>query len=289
MSAHQVFQQAEFAMHRAKAAGRNTTHFFAPELQSAAKARTAIEEDLYKAIEANQFELYYQPQVEEERLIGVECLIRWNHPSRGIMVPGEFISLAEETGLILPLGDWVLNAACAQIAAWSPRKKMRDIPLAVNISARQFRQPDFVEHVRAFLYRSGANPHNLKLELTESMLLENIEEVITKMTDLKSNGLRFSLDDFGVGYSSLSYLKRLPLDQLKIDISFVRDILSDASSGAIAQTVVSLSQVMGLSVIAEGVETEEQRDFLIRLGCRTFQGYLFGKPLPIDVFEKQWL
>src|ERR1039458_3621658 len=166
---------------------------------------------------------------------------------------------------------------------------MTHIPIAVNISARQFRQPDFVEQVRAALYRSGANPQNLKLELTESMLLENIEEVIVKMTDLKSNGLRFSLDDFGVGYSSLSYLKRLPFDQLKIDISFVRDILSDASSGAIAQTVVSLSQVMGLSVIAEGVETEGQRDFLIRLGCRAFQGYLFSRPLPLDEFERQWL
>ena len=289
VSAHQVFQQAEFAMHRAKAAGRNTTHFFTPDLQSAANARAAIEEDLYKAIEASQFELYYQPQVEEGRLIGVECLIRWNHPSRGLMVPGEFISLAEETGLILPMGDWVLNAACTQIAAWSSRKEMKDIPVAVNISARQFRQPDFVEQVRAALYRSGANPQNLKLELTESMLLDNIDEVIAKMTDLKSNGLRFSLDDFGVGYSSLSYLKRLPLDQLKIDISFVRDILVDASSGAIAQTVVSLSQVMGLSVIAEGVENEEQRDFLIRLGCRAFQGYLFGRPLPLDDFESRWL
>jgi EAL domain-containing protein (putative c-di-GMP-specific phosphodiesterase class I) len=276
-------------MHRAKAAGRNTTHFFAPHLQSAANARTAIEEDLYKAIEANQFELYYQPQVEEGSLIGAECLIRWNHPSRGLMYPGEFIPLAEETGLILPMGEWVLNTACAQIAAWTDRPQMTHIPIAVNVSARQFRQTDFVEQVRAVLYRSGANPQNLKLELTESMLLENIEEVIAKMTDLKSNGLRFSLDDFGVGYSSLSYLKRLPLDQLKIDISFVRDILSDASSGAIAQTVVSLSQVMGLSVIAEGVETEEQRDFLVRLGCRAFQGYLFGKPLPLDDFEKRWL
>ena len=289
VTAHQVFQQAEQAMHRAKAAGRNTTHFYAPDLHSAAHARAAIEEDLYKAIEANQFELYYQPQVEEGNLIGAECLIRWNHPSRGLMSPGEFISLAEETGLILPLGDWVLNQACAQIVAWSHRKQMKDIPIAVNISAHQFRQPDFVEQVRAALYRSGANPQNLKLELTESMLLEHIEEVIARMTDLKSNGLRFSLDDFGVGYSSLSYLKRLPLDQLKIDISFVRDVLSDASSGAIAQTIVSLSQVMGLSVIAEGVETREQRDFLVRLGCRAFQGYLFGRPLPLDEFERQWL
>ncbi len=288
-SAHQVFQQAELAMHQAKAAGRNTTHFFVPALQSAANARAAIEEDLYKAIKDNQFLLYYQPQVEEGRLIGAESLIRWNHPSRGLIDPDEFISLAEETGLILPLGDWSLNTACAQIAAWSHRKQMKNIPIAVNISARQFRQPEFVEQVLAALYRTGANPQNLKLELTESMLLENIEEVIAKMTELKSRGLRFSLDDFGVGYSSLSYLKRLPLDQLKIDISFVRDILADPLSGAIAQTIVSLGRTMGMSVIAEGIETEEQRDFLVRLGCHAFQGYLFSKPLPLDEFERQWL
>jgi diguanylate cyclase (GGDEF)-like protein/PAS domain S-box-containing protein len=289
VTAHQVFQQAEFAMHRAKAAGRNTTHFFTPDLHSAAHARAAIEEDLYKAIEANQFELYYQPQMEEGSLIGAECLIRWNHPSRGLMYPGEFISLAEETGLILPLGDWVLNTACVQIAAWANHPLMKHIPVAINISARQFRQPEFVEQAMAALYRTGANPHNLKLELTESMLLENIEEVIAKMTQLKSYGLKFSLDDFGTGYSSLSYLKRLPLDQLKIDISFVRDILSDASSGAIAQTIISLGRTMGLSVIAEGVETEEQRDFLVRLGCHAFQGFLFSRAIPLDVFEKQWL
>jgi diguanylate cyclase (GGDEF)-like protein/PAS domain S-box-containing protein len=288
-NAHQIFQQAELAMRQARVAGRNTTHFFDPALQSAANARAAIEEDLYKAIKTNQFVLYYQPQVEEGRLIGVECLIRWNHPTRGLMNPAEFIPMTEESGLILPLGDWVLNTACEQIAAWSRRRQMKDIPVAVNISARQFRQPEFVELALAALYRTGANPHNLKLELTESMLRENIEEVIAKMTELKSHGLRFSLDDFGVGYSSLSYLKRLPLDQLKIDISFVRDILVDASSGAIAQTIVSLGQVMSLSVIAEGVETEEQRDFLVRLGCRAFQGYLFSKPLPLEEFERQWL
>jgi diguanylate cyclase (GGDEF)-like protein/PAS domain S-box-containing protein len=289
VSAHQVFQQAELAMHQAKAAGRNTTHFFVPALQSEANARAAIEEDLYKAIKDNQFLLYYQPQVEEGRLIGAECLIRWNHPLRGLIDPDEFIPLAEENGLILPLGDWILNTACAQIAAWSHRRQMKNIPITVNISARQFRQPEFVEQALAALYRTGANPQNLKLELTESMLLENIEEVIAKMTDLKSHGLRFSLDDFGVGYSSLSYLKRLPLDQLKIDISFVRDILADASSGAIAQTIISLGRTMGMSVIAEGIETEEQRDFLVRLGCHAFQGYLYSKPLPLDEFERQWL
>ena len=288
-SVHQIYQHAELAMRQAKAAGGDNTHFFVPALQSAVKERAAFEEDLYKAIKSNQFQLYYQPQVEEGRLIGVESLIRWNHPTRGLIRPDAFIPLAEESGLILSMGDSVLNMACEQIAAWSRRKRMKDIPVAVNISARQFRQPEFVDQAMAALYRTGANPHNLKLELTESMLLDNIEEVIAKMTELKSHGLRFTLDDFGTGYSSLSYLKRLPLDQLKIDISFVRDILSDASSGAIAQTIISLGRTMGLSVIAEGVETEEQRDFLVHLGCHAFQGYLFSKPLPLAEFERQWL
>jgi EAL domain-containing protein (putative c-di-GMP-specific phosphodiesterase class I) len=222
-------------------------------------------------------------------LIGVEALIRWNHPARGLLLPGQFITLAEETGLILPLGDWVLDTACKQIAAWAHREEPAYVSVAVNISARQFRQPDFVEKVLAALVRSGAEPHNLELELTESMLADNIEEVIAKMTELKSHGLRFSLDDFGTGYSSLAYLKRLPLDQLKIDRSFVQDILVDASSGAIAQTIISLSQAMGLPVIAEGLETEAQRDFLTRLGCHSFQGYLISHPLALEDFERQWM
>jgi EAL domain-containing protein (putative c-di-GMP-specific phosphodiesterase class I) len=205
------------------------------------------------------------------------------------LVPDEFIPLAEETGLILPMGDWVLETACTQIAAWANRASAAHIVVAVNISARQFRQPDFVQRVMHTLDRTGANPRNLELELTESMLVENIEDVIAKMLELKAHGLRFSLDDFGTGYSSLAYLRRLPLDLLKIDRSFVRDILVDASSGAIAQTILSLSKAMGLPVIAEGVETEEQRDFLINLGCHSFQGYLFSRPLPIEDFERLWL
>ena len=285
----QILQQAELALHQAKTEGRNAVRFFAPDLRQAADAQAAIEQDLHKAISGKHFMLYYQPQVDSTGLIGVEALIRWKHAERGLLAPGEFIHLAEETELILPLGGWVLEAACMQIAAWGQRKESANIALAVNISARQFRRPEFVDQVLAVLYRTGANPQNLKLELTESMLLEDVEGVVAKMSVLKSHGLRFSLDDFGTGYSSLSYLKRLPLDQLKIDRAFVQDILGDVTSGAIAQTIISLSRTMGLSVIAEGVETEEQRDFLVRLGCDAFQGYLIGRPLPIDEFEQTWL
>jgi diguanylate cyclase (GGDEF)-like protein/PAS domain S-box-containing protein len=285
----EVLQQADIAMDQAKTDGGNTVRFFSPALQTAVNARAAMEADLRQAIDGGQFMLYYQPQVEGAHLIGAEALIRWNHPARGLLLPGEFIALGEETGLILPLGDWVLETACKQIAAWAHREEPADVSVAVNISARQFRQPDFVEKMLAALERSGADPHNLELELTESMLADSIEEVIAKMAELKSHGLRFSLDDFGTGYSSLAYLKRLPLDQLKIDRSFVQDILVDASSGAIAQTIISLSQAMGLPVIAEGVETETQRDFLTRLGCHAFQGYLFGHPLALEDFERQWL
>jgi diguanylate cyclase (GGDEF)-like protein/PAS domain S-box-containing protein len=288
-SMNEVMQQADIAMYQAKAAGRNTMRFFAPALQAAVNSRAALEEDLRHAIKTSQFQLYYQPQVDSGKLIGAEALIRWNHPARGILFPGKFISLAEETALILPLGNWVLETACQQIAVWAERKESAHIVLAVNISARQFRQPDFVEHVLEVLERTGANPRNLKLELTESMLVENIEDVIGIMANLKSHGVRFSLDDFGTGYSSLSYLKRLPLDQLKIDRSFVRDMLADANSGAIAQTLISLGRAMGLSVIAEGVETEEQRVLLTRMGCHSFQGFLFSQPLELEQFTRLWL
>jgi len=279
-----ILQQADIAMYHAKAAGRNTMRFFAPALQSAINTRAVLEEDLRQALKAQQFELYYQPQVDGGRIVGAEALIRWNHPTRGVLAPGKFIPLAEETGLILPLGQWVLECACAQIAAWAARKETAHLTVAVNISARQLRQADFVEQVLAVLYRTGANPRNLKLELTESMLVDNFEDVVAKMAILKSHGLIFSLDDFGTGYSSLSYLKRLPLDQLKIDLAFVRDILVDVTSGAIAQTIIALSKVMGLTVIAEGVETEEQRAFLASLGCHCFQGYLVSRPLQLRDF-----
>jgi diguanylate cyclase (GGDEF)-like protein/PAS domain S-box-containing protein len=288
-SSNEVLQQADIAMYQAKAAGRNTMRFFEPALQAAVNTRAALEEDLRQAVQTGQFVLYYQPQIDHNRLIGAEALIRWNHPWRNILAPGEFIPLAEETGLILPIGKWVLEAACRQIAAWAHNRHTAHLAIAVNISARQFRQPDFVEQVLTALDSTGASPANLGLELTESMLVENIEEVIEKMTELKSHGLKFSLDDFGTGYSSLAYLKRLPLNRLKIDRSFIRDILVDESSAAIAQTIISLSRAMGLPVIAEGVETEQQREFLTRHGCHAFQGYLFGRPVRLDEFEQQWL
>jgi diguanylate cyclase (GGDEF)-like protein len=285
-STNEVLQQADIAMYQAKAAGRNTMRFFAPALQAAVNARAALEEDLRQAIKTNGFQLYYQPQVDRGLLIGAEALVRWQHPKRGFLSPAEFIPLAEETGLILPLGNWVLETACQQIASWAKQTETAHITLSVNISARQLLNPDFVEVVLATLYRTGANPRNLELELTESMFVENVEDVITRMRELKSHGLRFSLDDFGTGYSSLAYLRRLPLDQLKIDREFVREILVDASSGAIAQAIISLSRAMGLSVIAEGVETEGQRDFLARLGCHAFQGFLFSRPVPLEEFQR---
>jgi diguanylate cyclase (GGDEF)-like protein/PAS domain S-box-containing protein len=280
-----VLRQADLAMYQSKLAGRNTVSFFVPALQTAVYARAAMEDELRQAVKNNQFVLYFQPQVSHGLLVGAEALIRWKHPVRGLLAPNEFIPLAEETGLILPMGDWVLEAACKQLVAWASQEMPAHFSVAVNISARQLHQPDFVEQVIAALHRTGANPESLKLELTESMLVENVEDVIAKMTVLKSHGVTFSLDDFGTGYSSLSYLKRLPLSQLKIDRSFVRDIQVDACSGAIAQTIVSLSQAMGLSVIAEGVETEEQREFLAGLGCHSFQGYLFSRPLPLEEFD----
>jgi diguanylate cyclase (GGDEF)-like protein/PAS domain S-box-containing protein len=282
---NEVLPRADIAMDQAKTAGRNTIRLFAPALQVAVNARASMEVDLRHAIKTQQFQLYYQPQIDHGNLVGVEALIRWIHPERGLVAPDRFIPLAEATGLILPLGKWALETACEQIATWCDRMEIPDLSVAVNISAREFRQPNFVEQVLSALYQTGANPRRLKLELTESMLVDDVEAVIATMTELRSHGIRFSLDDFGTGYSSLAYLRRLPLDQLKIDRSFVRDMLVDVTSGAIAQTIISLGKVMGLPVIAEGVETEEQRDFLAGLGCHTFQGYLFSKPLPLEEFE----
>lgn len=281
---NEVLQQADIAMYQAKSAGRNNMLFFAPTLQAAVNARAAIEDDLRLAIKQKQFLLYYQPQVDRGLLTGAEALIRWNHPKRGIVLPSEFVPLAEETGMILQMGVWVLDTACAQIAEWADRREGAHLTVAVNISAREFRQPKFVENVLTALDRTGANPKSLKLELSESMLLNNVDDVITKMKELKTHGVRFSLDGFGTGRSSMNHLKRLPWDQLKIDRSFVGEILADPISGAVAQAIISFSNAMGLSVIAEGVETEEQRAFLAGLGCHSFQGYLFSHPLPWGEF-----
>jgi EAL domain-containing protein (putative c-di-GMP-specific phosphodiesterase class I) len=234
----------------------------------------------------NQFSLHYQAQVTGNgRITGAEALLRWQHPRRGMVPPNEFIPLAEESGVILPLGHWVMETACIQLARWATRPEMAHLTLAVNVSAHQFRQPDFVNQVLAVIKNAGANPGRLKLELTESLLVDNVEEIIDKMFALKAKGVGFSLDDFGTGYSSLSYLKRLPLDQLKIDQSFVHDVLTDPNDAAIAKTIVALAQSLGLDVIAEGVESEAQRDFLASSGCDAYQGYFFSRPLPLDQFE----
>jgi EAL domain-containing protein (putative c-di-GMP-specific phosphodiesterase class I) len=255
-------------------------------MQDVANARVALEAALHEALNKHQFQLHYQTQVSDaRRVIGVEVLLRWQDPRRGLVPPAEFIPLAEETGLILPIGKWVLESACRQLAQWARQPHMAHLTVAVNVSARQIHQDDFVAQVLTVLEQTGAKANRLKLELTETMLVANVEEVIAKMLLLRAKGVGFSLDDFGTGYSSLSYLKRLPLDQLKIDRSFVRDILVDANDAAIAKMIVALANSLGLTVIAEGVETEAQRDFLASLGCYNYQGYFFSRPLPLQEFE----
>jgi diguanylate cyclase (GGDEF)-like protein/PAS domain S-box-containing protein len=280
-----LLKQADLAMYKSKEAGRNALRFFDQDMEVVVARRAALESDLRAAVQGQQFLLHYQAQVEGGRMTGAEVLVRWQHPQRGMVSPAEFIPLAEETGLILPLGHWVLETACRQLAVWASRPKMAHLGLSVNVSAHQFRQADFVDQVLAVLAKTGANPQRLKLELTESLLVHDVEQIIEKMFALKAQGVGFSLDDFGTGYSSLSYLKRLPLDQLKIDQSFVRDVLSDPNDAAIARTVIALAQSLGLGVIAEGVETAAQRDFLAKAGCHAYQGYFFSKPLPLDRFE----
>ncbi len=284
-----LMKQADLAMYRSKAVGRNLVQFFDPALALAVKERMALEQDLRQAIDGQQFLLYFQAQVAgADRLVGAEVLLRWLHPLRGMVSPSTFIPLAEETGLIIPVGQWVLQAACAQLVAWASQPAKAHLMIAVNVSARQFHQANFVGQVQSALQSSGANPRRLKLELTESTLIENLEDVIDKMTTLRADGVSFSLDDFGTGYSSLSYLKRLPLNDLKIDQSFVRDVLIDPNDAAIARTIVTLAHSLGLGVIAEGVETEAQREFLAASGCLAYQGFFFGYPLPLAGFEQRF-
>jgi EAL domain-containing protein (putative c-di-GMP-specific phosphodiesterase class I) len=235
----------------------------------------------------DQLILHVQMQTDRtRRIVGGEILLRWEHPQRGLVSPAMFIPLAEESGLIVPIGLWVLEAACAKLKTWAPQRHTRELQLAVNISARQFRQPDFVTQVRRVVELTGADPARLTLELTESVLLDNIEDTIEVMQALKSLGVRFSMDDFGTGYSSLSYLRRLPLDQLKIDRSFVLDVDTDPNDAVIVQTIIGMAKNLRLDVLAEGVETEEQLEFLSRHGCFAFQGFLFGPPLPVADFEQ---
>jgi diguanylate cyclase (GGDEF)-like protein/PAS domain S-box-containing protein len=282
----ELLKQADIAMYQAKSAGRNTMRFFDPEMQVNLAARAVLEAALRLGIQYRQFVLHYQPQVDSTGVIGAEALLRWEHPERGMVSPAEFIPLAEETGLILPIGLWVLETACAQLTAWAGDSRTRDLKLSVNVSARQFRQADFVDQVRQALKKTTAPAASLKLELTESLVLDDIEDTIKKMQSLKQLGVGFSMDDFGTGYSSLAYLTRLPLDQLKIDRSFVRNLPDNANDAVIAQTIITMARSLGLAVIAEGVETEAQRQFLERYGCPTYQGFLFSKPVEIKQFER---
>ncbi|MDO8989519.1 MAG: EAL domain-containing protein [Sideroxyarcus sp.] len=283
-----LFKQADIAMYQAKKSGRNTLRFFDPQMQDTLNIRAAVEGDLRKSIERGQFLLYYQIQVDDTRHpLGAEALIRWIHPERGLVSPDQFIPLAEETGLILPIGQWVLESACSQIKEWEKDPLTRDLILAVNVSAKQFHQTDFAARVLGTVQRFGIDPTRLKLELTESMLQDSIEDTIAIMITLKENGVRFSLDDFGTGYSSLQYIKRLPLDQLKIDKSFVRDLSVGSDDKAIVSAIIAMAKSLKLDVIAEGVETEEQRRMLLNKGCSHFQGYLFSKPVPIEQFEAE--
>ncbi len=281
----ELLKQADLAMYQAKNAGRNALRFYDPLMQAAVTQRAELEADIRQGLLFGQYELHYQPQVDAQgRVQGAEALLRWKHPVRGMVSPASFIPVAEETGQIVLLGSWVLETACAQLVAWAQDPATEHLTLAVNVSSRQFRQQDFADHMLAMLDYTGANPRRLKLELTESLLVDNVEDVIAKMTALRARGVGFSLDDFGTGYSSLSYLKRLPLDQLKIDQSFVRDVLSDPNDAAIARTIVALGHSLGLAVIAEGVETAQQRDFLLASGCRAYQGYFFSRPLAVGAF-----
>ena len=285
-SSADLLKQADIAMYQVKSQGRNALCFFDPQMQIAISLRAQLEGDLQTALSAQQFVLHYQPQFHlDGRMVGAEALIRWQHPERGLLAPGAFIGVAEESELIVPMGHWVLRTACQQLAAWQGDARLRQLQLSVNVSARQFRQRDFVARVVEVLRETGARPHLLKLELTESLVLDNVEDTIAKIGQLKTKGVRFSVDDFGTGYSSLAYLTRLPLDQLKIDQSFVRNLGVRHTDDVIVQTILGMARNLELDVIAEGVETQAQKDFLAQHGCLFFQGYLLGRPMPVAALE----
>ena len=285
----ELLKRADLAMYEAKRVGRNSLRFFDPVMQETLEKRTHLELDLRHALEQRQFRLYYQKQVDNSgREIGAEALLRWMHPQRGLVSPLDFIPLAEETGLIVPIGRWVLEESCRRIRVWEGMEKYKNLVLSVNISAREFEQDDFVDNVREMLMQTGIDPSLLSLEITESMLLENMDEFIGKMKLLREMGISFALDDFGTGYSSLSYLKRLPIKRLKIDKSFVKDLGVDRNDEAIAQTIIQMGKTLGMEVVAEGVETQEQREMLKQFGCDSYQGYLFGRPVSQEEFEREW-
>lgn len=283
----EVLKRADLAMYQAKAAGRNGLCFFDPQMQAEVSARASLEIDLRQSLAERHFILHYQAQVDAQgQLIGAEALVRWQHPSRGLLPPADFIAVAENCGLILPLGRLILHSACKQLVAWTTHPHLSQITLSVNVSARQFHHPDFVTDVCAALDESGANPNRLELELTESQLVEDVETLISKMNQLRILGVHLALDDFGVGYSSLNYLKRLPLSQLKIDQSFVHDLLAQPSNAAIVRTILALGNNLNMGVTAEGVETQAQYEALQQMGCQRFQGHLFSKPGPATLLEQ---
>ena len=278
-----LLKQADVALYQAKSAGRNTIRFFNTDMQTRIEERARMAAGLRHGMDHDELRLYYQPQIDSNgKVVGAEALLRWLPRNAPPVSPGIFIPLAEETGLILPIGAWVFEQACIQLKRWEESEATRSLTLAVNVSALQFHQPDFATRVIRQVKEYGIDPTKLKLELTESVVLSHIDEIIERMNELKKLGITFSLDDFGTGFSSLSYLKQLPLDQIKIDQSFVRDILMDQNDAAIVRAILAISQSLGLSVIAEGVETEKQYAFLLQHGCEQFQGFLFGKPKPIE-------
>jgi diguanylate cyclase (GGDEF)-like protein/PAS domain S-box-containing protein len=282
----EALKRADIAMYRAKSSGRNSICFFDPSMQAQQDARARLDGELRRALAERQFELFYQPQIEQTRgLVGAEALLRWHHPVLGLLPPAHFIALAEETALIVPIGLWVIQSACGLLRRWQDDATWRELCLSVNVSARQFQQPGFVADVKRALEQSAITPGRLKFELTESLVLGNIEESIETMRQLRDLGIRLSLDDFGTGYASLSYLRRLPLDEIKIDRSFMHDVTRDTDSAVIVRTIIDMAHNFGLDVVAEGVEEDAQRDFLYQNGCRLFQGYLVSRPVPLSDFE----
>ncbi|WP_328731398.1 GGDEF domain-containing phosphodiesterase [Vreelandella azerica] len=279
-----VLQQADMALQQAKAAGGNTLRFFNADMQTSVLERASLEADLYQALERDELRLFYQRQVNEQGVTtGVEALLRWQHPERGMVSPGLFIPLAENNGLIVPIGRWVLEKAARQLALWTQNAAYSTLTISVNVSSVQFQQSEFVSDVEKILHRTEAPPGRLVLEVTESLLMHDPARVRLTMLQLREHGVRFALDDFGTGYSSLSYLKRLPLDELKIDQSFVRELLADKADAAIVETTILLASSLGLKVVAEGVEEAEQLAWLKAHGCGLYQGFLFGRPAPIEV------